>query len=440
MSFERARKVADAVLYEGYMLYPYRASAPKNQVRWQFGVLAPRAWCDAGGCESCWSQTECLVETSGVAPLAGKMRFLQLQRRTVEEATGDGFRSIASLEAGGRLWTTWDEGLEREVDFVADHQGQRTVRFEFGGGRDTDVLQGKDGRAAGRLIRQRWPLAGEILLIAERLDARLVKVRIRLDNVTRWDVPDAPRGQALRASFAGTHLLLSLESGDFISLLDPPEWAAAAAKACQNVRTWPVLVGPSPQRDVLLSSPIILYDYPEVAEESPGDLYDSTEIDEILTLRTLTLTDEEKREARATDPRAAAILDRVEQMPPEMLDRLHGAVRSLRPTTAETASTAPWWDPGADASVSPETDSVEIQGVAVAKGSVVRLHPGRHADAQDMFLEGRLAVVQAVYLDVDDKRYLAVTPQDDPAADLHQWYGRYLYFSPEELEPAGEGP
>jgi hypothetical protein len=90
--------------------------------------------------------------------------------------------------------------------------------------------------------------------------------------------------------------------------------------------------------------------------------------------------------------------------------------------------------------VSPETDSVEIQGVAVAKGSVVRLHPGRHADAQDMFLEGRLAVVQAVYLDVEDKRYLAVTPQDDPAADLHEWYGRYLYFSPEEVEPAGKAP
>jgi len=439
MSFERARKIADAVLYEGYILYPYRPSAPKNQVRWQFGVLAPRAWCESGGCENAWSQTECLVEAAGAGRLSGKMRFLQLQRRTVEEATGaSGFRPVASLEAAGRLWTTWDEGLEREVEFAADLDGERTVRFELAGGREVEAISGPDG--PGRVVRERWPLSGAIELAAERLDDRLVKVRIRLENVTRWEAPDAPRDEALRGSFAGAHLMLAVESGQFVSLLDPPEWAAPAAKACQNVRTWPVLVGPSPQRDVLLSSPIILYDYPEVAKESPGDLYDATEIDEILTLRTLTLTDEEKREARATDARAAAILDRVEQMPPEMLDRLHGAVRSLRQASPESGDGAPWWDPGADASVSPETDSVEIQGVAVAKGSVVRLHPGRHADAQDMFLEGRLAVVQAVYLDVEDKRYLAVTPQDDPAADLHEWYGRYLYFSPEEVEPAGKAP
>jgi len=438
MSFERARKIADAVLYEGYILYPYRPSAPKNQVRWQFGVLAPRAWCESGGCENAWSQTECLVEAAGPGRLSGKMRFLQLQRRTVEEASVEGFRPVASLEADGRLWTTWDEGLEREVELGAALEGESTVRFDLPGGREVEAISGPDG--PGRVVRELWPLAGEIQVAGERLDDRLVKVRIRIQNITPWDAPGAPRDEALRGSFAGAHLMLAVEGGQFVSLLEPPGWAAVAAKACQNVRTWPVLVGPSPQRDVLLSSPIILYDYPEVAKESPGDLYDATEIDEILTLRTLTLTDEEKREARATDARAAAILDRVEQMPPEMLDRLHGAVRSLRQASPESGDGAPWWDPGADASVSPETDSVEIQGVAVAKGSVVRLHPGRHADAQDMFLEGRLAVVQAVYLDVEDKRYLAVTPQDDPAADRHEWYGRYLYFSPEEVEPAGKAP
>jgi hypothetical protein len=439
MRFERARKVADAVLYEGYVLYPYRASASKNHMRWQFGVLAPPAWCEAGGCENSWSQTECLVEASTPARLMGQVRFLQLQRRAVEESIGGGaFRPVPSLDAGGRLWTTWDEGIEREAEFVADLEGERTVRFEFGSGREVEVLRGASG-PAGRLVRELWPLAGEIRISSERPSARLVRIRLRLDNVTRWDKPGAPREEALRASFAGAHLLLSIEGGEFVSLLDPPEWASAAARACRNVRTWPVLIGPAPERDVLLSSPIILYDYPEVAKESPGDLYDSTEIDEILTLRTLTLTDEEKREARATDARAAAILDRVDRMSGEVLESLHGAVRSLRgPGASEGA--APWWDPGADASVSPETDSVQIKGVTVSKGSVVRMHPARHADAQDMFLDGRLAVVQGVYQDVEDRRYLAVTPKDDPAADLHEWYGRYLYFSPEEVEPAGEAP
>ena len=419
MSFERARKVADAILYEGYVLYPYRASAAKNQVRWQFGVLAPRSWCEAGGCEHSDSRTECLVETGPATSLTGRLRFLQLQRRTVEDGSGP----VPSLEVAGRLWTSWDEGLEREIDFAPVLDGEQLVRFELPGGREIEPLSG-----SARIVRERWPLRGEIRVVAERIDARLVKLRIQVENVTGWEDLAASRDSALRGSFTGAHVLLETRGGAFVSLLEPPDWAAEAARACVNVRTWPVLIGPAPDRGTLLSSPIILYDNPEVAKESPGDLYDATEIDEILTLRTLTLTDDEKREARATDPRAAAILDRVENMQPELLDQLHGTLR--------TESAAPWWDPGVDASVSPDTDSVEVAGVAIAKGSIVRLHPGRHADAQDMFLEGKLAVVQGVYLDVEERHYLAVTPTDDPAADLHGWQGRYLYFAPEEVEPA----
>ena len=189
----------------------------------------------------------------------------------------------------------------------------------------------------------------------------------------------------------------------------------------------------------MLSSPIILYDYPQVAPESPGEMFDATEIDEILALRTMTLTDDEKAEARATDRHAAAIIDRVDTLPPEILDRLHGAVRYLRKSTAKATGepeNVPWWDPGADASVSPETDSLQIAGVSVAKGSRVRLCPGqRGADAQDMFLEGRLATVEAVFSDVDGNSHVAVTLVDDLAADLQRWHGRFLYFSPDEIEP-----
>jgi hydrogenase maturation protease len=276
-------------------------------------------------------------------------------------------------------------------------------------------------------VRERWPITGEIHFSTERLDGGLVRLRVQVENVTAVENAAATRDEALRSSLTGAHLLLGVDGGEFVSLLDPPEESRAAAANCRNLRTWPVLI----DRGLVLSSPIILPDHPEVAKESPGDLYDATEIDEILTLRTRALTDQEKREARSTDARAAAIVDRVDHLPAEMLEKLHGAVRSLEP-----AAPATWWDPGADASVSPETDSVEIGGVSVAKGSVVRLHPGRHADAQDMFLEGRLAEVQGVYLDVEDRRYLAVTLEDDPAADLHQWHGRFFYFSPDEVEPA----
>ncbi|MBV8996159.1 MAG: hypothetical protein JO287_21215, partial [Pseudonocardiales bacterium] len=218
--------------------------------------------------------------------------------------------------------------------------------------------------------------------------------------------------------------------------------------SCRNERTWPVMVGESGRRDVLLISPIILYDYPQIAPESAGDLFDGTEIDEILTLRTMTLTDEEKAEARATDERARALMDRVDSMPPEMLDKLHGAIRYLgetpgirkEPDPIETITTpgTPWWDPGADASVDPETDSVTIAGVEVAKGSKVMLMPGsRRAAAQDMFLEGRTATVAAVLLDVDGNTHVAVTIDDDPGAEISAAHGRFRYFAPDELAPLG---
>ena len=188
-----------------------------------------------------------------------------------------------------------------------------------------------------------------------------------------------------------------------------------------------------PAGRVVLVSPIILYDHPELADESPGELYDGTEIDEILTLRTLALSDEEKAEARATDPRAAALLDRVESMDPQAMARLHGTIRPPRPA-AEPST--PWWDPDADASVSPDTDSVTIAGRPVARGSLVRLRPGaRRADAQDMFLAGRLAEVQAVLHDVEDRPYLAVSLADVPDEDLRIAHGRFLYFMTDEVEP-----
>jgi hypothetical protein len=441
MSFEHARKIADAVLYEGYLLYPYRASSRKNQLRFQFGVLAPREWSEAGGSEHWWMNTDCIVEAENNPKLCGVVRFLQIQRRIVEVAEAEGFRAVDSIEIDGRLLTSWEEGIERETAFelLLGDLGteERTINFSFEGEEAAEQLE----PAAARIVRETAAIAGVIRIKAENVGDSLIKVSARIENLTPYPDTNAARDEAMRSSLVGVHTILSISDGSFVSLTDPPDWAGTAAAGCTNVRTWPVLVGASGARDVILSSPIILQDYPEIAPESPGDLFDSTEIDEILTLRTMTLTDEEKREARATDPRAAAIIDRVDAMPPEMFDRLHGAMRYLRGASGEpapiaTPTDAPWWDPGVDASVSPETDRVEIDGIAVAKGRRVRLRPGaRRADAQDMFLAGRVAEVQGVFLDVENRQYLAVTLEDDPAAEFYQWHGRYFYFSPDEVEP-----
>ncbi len=317
---------------------------------------------------------------------------------------------------------------------------------------------------------RRWQtLSGMIRLTAERLPGPYGVLRVRLTVANGSEVawPLTRRADGLPFALVAAHSLISVPGGRFLSMTDPPEWAAPMVSGCVNTGTWPVLGGPAGCAELILSSPVILYDHPEIAAESAGQLYDSTEIDEILTLRTLTLTDGEKQQARDTDPRAAELLDRLDHLPPEMLERMHGAIRYLRqageaatapggpspnaapgghggpdPAIARpdpvSAGQAPWWDPGADQSVSPETDHVLIAGVRVARGSRVRMCPGhRRADAQDLFLAGRTALVEAVLFDVDGQVHLALLPDDDPAADLQRSHGRFLYFGPDEVEPIG---
>jgi hypothetical protein len=436
--FEAAQQVADAVLYEGYVLYPYRASAKKNRARWQWGVLVPRAHSEAFGSDPWDMQTDVLIEAHDDAtPLHVRVRFLQVQERTIER---DG-QPVAEAEVNGELLVSWDEGVEQHVDIdlsLADLPAE--VPIDIPGGSETE-----DAGEGVRVVRSRRPLAPRMLLQAEAFPGPygVRRLRARIENLTPWDDPVEDREQATRRALVATHTLIASDGGGFVSVIDPPEWAAPYAKLCENVRTFPVLIG----QDVL-SSPIILYDQPEIAPESPGDLFDSLEIDEILTLRTMTLTDEEKREARATDPRAKAVIDRSDTLPQEILDRLHGAIRSVRPvqaspqpptleSSAADGRTVPWWDPGMDSSVDPATDRIWVSGVSVGRGTRVRLEPGaQRADAQDMFLRGRIGTVEAVLFSVDDDSYLAVTLEDDPdAAEMQRWHGRYLYFSPDEVEP-----
>jgi hypothetical protein len=467
---EHARRVADAILYEGYLLYPYRASAQKNQVRFQFGVLMPPAYCEVDPSEISAFQTECLVECADDAQVLVTVRFLQLQHRIVQELPPGGGepRDVASLRVDGTEYTSWDEAAERQQQATAGVGAllgkDRNLEFHIGSRETSEDLTDVDGRQAGRLIRRWDPLDGRIQLSAERVAGPYGALRLRLvvQNRAAPEVLPRTRDEGLGRALIAAHALIGVPGGAFLSQTDPPEWAAAEVAACSNIGTWPVLAGPAECRDLMLSAPVILYDHPEIAAESAGDLFDATEIDEILTLRTLALTDAEKREARATDPRAAQLMDRMDGLPPEMLERMHGAIRYLKsvPGTAPPLPhpepgfpsgrsdllgdpvldrpQVPWWDPGADTSVSPETDHVVINGVNVARGSRVRMRPGsRRADAQDLFLVGRTAVVEAVLNDVDGQVHVAVTPDHDPAADLQRSHGRFLYFAPDEIEPIG---
>ncbi|MFJ6138210.1 hypothetical protein [Kitasatospora sp. NPDC092286] len=443
--FTAARQIADAVLLEGYVLYPYRASSAKNRLRWQFGVLVPPGY-GKDRAEHSYQRTECLMEPRGGDRLAVELRFLRAQRRTVQQTTADGsFETVERLSLADRVLVPWDEGVEERielllpVDELAD--GEVVRAFRLLAGADEEAVR-EDGRQVGRLLRRREQLDGVLRLSTQEVPGpcRAVRLTAVVENTADWRPPDdTGRDGALPRALVSAHLLLGLERGSFLSVTDPPEWARAAVAECRNEHTWPVLVGGEGRDDILLSSPIILEDHPQVAPESPGVLYDATEIDEILALRTAALTDQEKREARGTDDRAGAVIDLADSMPAEVLERLHGTVRALREVTAPPAgpdTDRPWWDPGNDPAVDPDHDQVLVDGRQVGAGSRVLLKPGRRrTDAQDLFLHGRTALVEAVLHDVDGSVHLAVTVEGDPGADLWRAQGRFRYFQPDEVEP-----
>ncbi|MEO7397881.1 MAG: hypothetical protein ABIW84_04885 [Ilumatobacteraceae bacterium] len=432
-AFERAGSVADAVLYEGYVLYPYRASSAKNQVRWQFGVLVPRRFAEDDGAEQWQQQTEVIVEFAPTATVDIRVRFLQVQARTVEAAMADGFTPVAHLEVDGQRWATWEEAVEHAVDVngvdVAT-LGVRETPFTVAAFREVEALG-----EAGRVVRERWAVEGVLRIAVTDVPGPypLHHIQLRVENVTEWGAGGHRREEAMRHSFVGVNVLVHADDARFLSSLEPPEFARGAVASCTNLNAFPVLIGDEGDDTTILSSPIILYDRPEVADESPGDMCDATEIDEILALRVLTLTDAEKIEARATDPRAAAIIDRIDDFSPETFERLHGAMRSLR---AKPEAQLPWWEPAVDASVDPWSDTIVISGVVIGKGAKVVLRPGhRRSDAQDLFLAGRSATVEGVFFDVDGDQHVAVTVDDDHGDGLQQAHGRFLYFHPDEVEP-----
>ncbi|WP_051979655.1 hypothetical protein [Edaphobacter aggregans] len=349
MNLARVEKIAEAVLYEGYMLYPYRASAVKNQQRWNFGVLCPRPYSESqSGSEEWWMQTECLFEGDSSARLGAKVRFLQIVNRSVGrlgspvrelcEVMERGFEEVGNLDVNGQTFVTWQEAVEREV--VAPTQygtpDQQSTSFEFPSGRELEPLRDEDGWIVGIVIRAWETVSGSLNIDWKHCGQGVFKVAAEVQNLTSFEPQQGEsRADALMYSLVSAHTILTLEGGKFLSMLDPPEAMRDLVAECTNRGTWPVLVGEEGDRDTMLSSPIILYDYPQIAPESTGALFDGTEIDEILSLRILTMTEEEKREARQSDDRARLILERTEAMSPEQFMKLHGVLRGLHPVSKE---------------------------------------------------------------------------------------------------------
>ncbi len=342
MKPEQVKEIANAVLYEGYLLYPYRQSAIKNRTRWTFGAVYPREYSEAsGGIEPCTMHTECLV--AGQAEdiiLDITVRFLHLLVRTVVQPEAARHKPVAASTSGWDLANRFaneplQEGIEREVKApdislldVLSHP--KRIQIEFPA---VHMVEHPTEKSMPEVMREQQALAGDFILTVEQLETTLFKLSIEIENTTPGtNAVTSRRDEILLQSFVSTHTILNVHQGSFISLLEPPEELQAFAKGCQNIRTWPVLVGNEGERDVMLSSPIILYDYPQIAPESPGPLFDGGEIDEILSLRILTLTDEEKEQMRQ-DEHTREILERTEALTPAQFMRMHGTIRDMRPVS-----------------------------------------------------------------------------------------------------------
>jgi hypothetical protein len=415
MNRDLVDKIANAVLYEGYILYPYRASSKKNQrERFTFGRIYPKQYSDAqNGREPCLIQTECLVgNESHDASLQVTVRFLQpLARKIGEEVR----HKTDSSER--RIWL---EAIEREVKLAPaslNEPVKQLQEFTFPAAQSMD----------GEITRQNEMICGRIELETQLVEEAVVKIGARIFNETPvtaelFDNQDA----LLMRTFASTHTILHVPGGEFISLLDPDPQYADLAKACRNIGTWPVLVGEKQkhEHDAMLSSPIILYDYPQIAPESAGDLFDSTEIDELLMLRVQTLTESEKTEMRCVDEHARRILERAENLRPEHFLKMHGKLREVSKSTEE------FFNP------SKRRDSVIVRGIAVKPGDRVRIHPKRRADVLDMALEGKIAIIESVEEDVDNNVHFAVVLEDDPGRDIGMMrhIGHRFFYAADEIE------
>jgi hypothetical protein len=308
MGADVVRRIADAVLYEGYLLWPYRKSALKNQQRFTFGGVYPPTWGDRSSV-----QAQLLLEGGEHAELDIRVRFLHVVRRQVLRARLSGLlEPVEEIEADGERWVSWDEAVEREIEPgpIEVTAGERLERI------------------AGGAIRRSWSaLEGEVSVNRELVRAGLSRVTVRVVNGSPWS--GRAREDALRQTLCSTHIVLRTDEGAWVSPTDPPDALRTETQGCENVGVWPVLVGEEGDRGTMLAAPIILSDYPEIAPESPGNLFDSGEIDQMLVLNILAMSEEERRDMRDADPRAREILERTEALTNEEIMRLHGAVREL---------------------------------------------------------------------------------------------------------------
>jgi len=366
MSDDALEQLVDSLLWEGYALYPYTPGATKNATPTPFGIVYPPAY--AAECAGAFdhARLECVADPADAeTTLSATLRYL--------------------APIGERY-----EATERRVDLGPVGIGER-LTIQFDGGR---LTLRSEARADGTAV-----------------------VRCCVHNM-REAPAGLDRAGGLARSLISTQLLVRLSAGTFRSPLD---------SAPRSVNTYPVLA--TEADDAVLGTTYVLPDHPQIAPESRGALFDSTEIEEALLLHVQVLSDDERAEIERADPAVREMIARAAAATPEDIIALHGRVELRDPVT----SAPPTEPPGLPDPAAGQPYAI-VDGVRFARGTKVVIRPGPDADIHARMLDGRIATIERILTDYDGKAHLGVTIDDDPGQDLMRETGRLLYFFAPEVE------
>ncbi len=384
-------QLIDSLLYEGYSLYPYTASATKNSTPTPFGIAYPPAYAAALASTFDHLELRCVLEAPPEARISAEARF---------------------LSAGGER----NEAVAHRLQLP-----DTTVGALAGRPADEQAME-QDGEVDDQ---HGAPLSYALRLSMRELAPGVHELALRVENRTPC-VQGLGRAAALGRSLLSTHPILRVAGGRFVSPLERP---------CVSVNTFPVLANAAD--DAVVGAAIVLPDHPQIAPESRGGLFDSTEIEEALLLHVKALSDAEREQIEREDPVVREMVARAAAVTPEEILALHGRVTLRDPVggvARSAVSDSPPQEPAGLVDPTAGEEHAEVDGVRFRRGGKVRLRPGPDADLHARLLDGRTATIERIMVDYDGKTHLGVTIDGDPGQELLRESGRLLFFFAPEVE------
>ncbi|MGI8952070.1 MAG: hypothetical protein ACR2FN_10845 [Chitinophagaceae bacterium] len=331
--------ITQTLLYEGYALYPYHRSAIKNQKPIPFGVVFPQQYNIYNEHSHSKMQTQCIVTGSDNLQINISVRFLHLLKveifeKDLQQKTSESdFVQVHNVSLNGKIYQAGWQTIERKISTgnlqISQLIKNRKVIFiKFDKVYDTTNISDENGETVAKQINSVSQIKGTIIVEAESVKntQNAFRITVTVTNTTPFENTEAiTRDEVLTQSFLSTHIILNTSDGQFISHQDPDEKWKTVIDECANINTWPILIDEA--NTTLLSSPIILYDHPQINPQSHGDLFDSTEIEEALLLHVNLLSDEEKKRISQSDEKLQAMLKKVGEITPEELINFHSGLK-----------------------------------------------------------------------------------------------------------------